>query len=107
MVTKVTASTCAFSVPFVPTYQSRNHRASFHPSSQQQANEVLRRDLPKFRLTDPDISAGLFFPSKRFDRLEQSLGGQPRRLSYPSSPTAVQFRHDAQGAFRQPAFAGP
>jgi hypothetical protein len=63
--------------------------------------------LPKFRLMDHDISAGLFFPSMRFDRVEQSLGGQPRRLSYPSSPTSVQFRLDAQEAFRQPDFAGP
>jgi len=39
------ASTCAFSVPSPPTYQSRNHRSSFQPSSQQQANEVLHHGL--------------------------------------------------------------
>jgi hypothetical protein len=31
MVTKVSASTFAFSASLVPIYQSRNHRASFHP----------------------------------------------------------------------------
>jgi hypothetical protein len=107
MVTKVTASTCVFSVPFVLTCRSGNRRVSFHPWSQQQANEALRHDPPKFHQTDHDILAGLFFLSVRFDRLEQSLGGQPQRLSYPSSPTAVQFRRDAQEAFCQFAFAGP
>jgi len=45
----------------------------------------LRHDLPKFRLTEHDISAGLSFPSKRFDRFEQPFGRQPRQLPYPSS----------------------
>jgi hypothetical protein len=53
--TKVTASTCAFSVPFALTYQSKNHRVSFHLWSQQQANEILRLDLPKFDLTDHEL----------------------------------------------------
>jgi hypothetical protein len=91
----------------VPTYQSRNRLVSFHLLSQQQAKEVLRHGPPKFRLKDYDISVGLFGLSKRFDRLGQSLAGQPRRLSYPFSPTAVQFRLDAQEAFHQPAVAGP
>jgi hypothetical protein len=65
----VTASPFAFSVPFVLTYQSKNHRSSFHLSSPQQATEVLRHDLPKFRRTDHDILAGLFSPSIRFHRL--------------------------------------
>jgi len=63
----------------------------------------LRHDLPKFRLKDPDISAGLSFPSKRF--LEQQPFG--RRPRHPSSPTAFEAQFDAQEAFRQPAFAGP
>jgi hypothetical protein len=54
----------------------------------------LRHGLPKFRLTHSDISAGLSFPSMRLDRLEQSLGGQPQRLSYPSSPTALNNNTD-------------
>jgi len=68
---KVTASTCAFSASLVPTYQSRNHRVSFHLCSHQQANEVLRHDPPKFRLMGCDISLGLFFLSMRLhpDRL--------------------------------------
>jgi hypothetical protein len=92
MVTKVMihlhpASTFAFSVPFPPTYQSRNRLTSFHLLSQQQANEVLRHDPPMSRLRDSDISAGPSFPSMRFDHLEQSFGRQPRRMPYPSSPT--------------------
>src|SRR5262249_24358064 len=105
MVTKVTASICAFSVPFVLTCRSRNRRVSFHLLSQQQANQVLRHGLPKIRLTDHDIWAGLFFPSKRL----HGLGRQPfgRRPRHPSSPTAFQSRHDAQEGFREPAFANP
>jgi hypothetical protein len=65
----------------------------------------LRHDLPTFRLKDPDISAGLSFPSKRFDGLERQPFG--RRLRHPSSPTAFEAQPDAQEAFLQPAFAGP
>jgi hypothetical protein len=67
----------------------------------------FRHGLPKFRLTDLDISAGLSFPSKHFHRLPQPLRRQPRQLPYPSSPTAFQARHDAQKAFGQPASASP
>jgi hypothetical protein len=67
----------------------------------------LRHDLPKFRLTDHDISAELSSPSKRFDRFEQPFGRQPTQSPYPSSPTAFQSQPDAQKAFHQPAFAGP
>jgi hypothetical protein len=56
----------------------------------------LRHDLPKFRLTDPDISAGLFFLLERFDH--QPFGRQPRQWP-PSSPTAVEAWHDADEAF--------
>jgi len=59
----------------------------------------LRRGLPKARLTDPDISAGLSFPSKRFGDLEQAFSRRPR---YPSSPTAFVPRPDAQEASLQP-----
>src|SRR5262249_52940877 len=65
--------------------------------SQQQANAVLRHDLPKFRPKDPDISAGLSFPSMRFHLV---LG--PRQLPCPFSPTALEARHDAQKAIPQP-----
>src|SRR5262249_39074163 len=67
-------------------------RASFPFGSQQQANEALRRGLPTSRLMDYDISAGFFYPSRRFHRLGQSL----RRHQRQSSPTAFQSRHDAQ-----------
>ena len=60
--------------------------------------------LPKFRLTDLDISAGPFFPSKRLHGLGQSFGRRPR---HPSSPTAFEAQSDAQEDFREPAFAGP
>jgi hypothetical protein len=52
---------------------------------------------------DLDISAELSFPSKRFHGLGQPFGHQPR----PSSPIAFQDQHDADEAFRQPAFADP
>jgi hypothetical protein len=32
----------------------------------------LRHGLPKFRLKDWDISVGLSFPSKRFDRTDDN-----------------------------------
>jgi hypothetical protein len=60
----------------------------------------LGHGLPKSRLTDPDISAALSFPSKRFRDLEQPFGRQPR---HPSSPTAFVPWPDAQEAFLQPA----
>jgi len=41
----------------------------------------LRHDLPKFHPINYDISAGLFFPSMRFDCFEQSWRRQP--LSFP------------------------
>jgi len=100
LATKVTVSTCAFSAAFLLTCRSRNRRASFPFGSQQQANEVLRHDLPKSHLIDYDIWAGLFFLSMRFDRLEQPLRRQ-------TSSTAFQFQHDACEGFRQPAFADP
>src|SRR5262249_19775002 len=99
----VTASTFAFSVPFVLTYQSRNHRVSFHLLSQQQANEVLRHDLPKSRLKGCGIWAGLSFLLMGFHR----LAPEPRQRRCPSSPIVVPCRHDADEGFRQPAFAGP
>jgi hypothetical protein len=64
----------------------------------------LRHDLPKFRLMDCDISAGLSFLSKRFFLLEQPFGSQQR---HPSAPIAFQARPYADEAFRQPASAGP
>jgi hypothetical protein len=103
---KVIASTYAFSVPSVLTRRSGNVRASFHLWSQQQANEVLRHGQPKFRLMDHDISAGLSFLSMRFHRLAQPLPCRPRQWP-PSSPTAVEAWHDADEGLRQPDFAGP
>jgi hypothetical protein len=66
---KVSASTYVFPAAFVLTCRSGNRRASFPFGSQQQATEVLRHDLPKFRLMGPDISAGLFYPSMRSHHL--------------------------------------
>jgi hypothetical protein len=63
----------------------------------------LRHGLPKFRLTDPDISVGLFFLSMRFHRLERAWCRRPQQ----SFPTAFEAWLDAYGGFRQPAFAGP
>src|SRR5262245_10014941 len=88
---KVIASTYVFPVPFALTCRSENRQVSFHLLSPQQANEVLRHDLPTFRLTGHDISAGPFFLSMRFPR----LGHQPRQLPYSSSSTAFQPQHDA------------
>src|SRR5262249_61534625 len=98
--------TSSFPARSLLTSRSANRRASSPFGSQQQAPEVLRHDLPKSRLMDHDISAGLSSLSMRFHRLGQSLHRQPRQLPYPSSPTAFQARHDAQEAFRQLAFAG-
>jgi hypothetical protein len=67
--------------------------------------QAQRFDLRFFRPFRADLSIRKF-PSRRFDRPEQSLGGQPRRLSYPSSSTAFQSQPEAQEAFHQLAFAG-
>src|SRR5262249_15796368 len=101
--TKVTASICAFFVSFVLTCRSGNRRVSFPFGSQQQANEALRHDLPRFRLKDCDIWAGLSFLLMGFVLLEQLFCRQPP----PSSPTALEAQHDAQKAVRQPVLAGP
>jgi hypothetical protein len=63
----------------------------------------LRHDLPKFRLMDLDILAGLSFLVMRFHGLGQPLRRQPRQ----TSSTAFQARPYADEAFRQPDFAGP
>src|ERR1700747_411331 len=86
MVTKVTASTCAFSVPFVLTCRSGNLRVSFHVLWQQQANEVLPHGPPKSRLMDHDISVGLSFLSMRS---HVDLCRQPRQC--PIHPLQLLF----------------
>jgi len=75
MVTKDHRFDRAFSSPSVPTCRSENRRVS----SQQQANEVLPHDLPKFHLKDYDISAGLSFLLMGFHVLEQPLRRQQRQ----------------------------
>jgi len=89
--------------PFRADLSIRKSSSFLPPLIAATSNEVSRHDLPKFRLTDLDISAGLSFPSKHFHRLPQPLRRQPRQ----TFPTAFQSRPAACEAFRQPAFAGP
>src|SRR5262249_22137694 len=101
MVYEVTASTCAFSVPFVLTCRSGNRQVSFHLCTPQQASLSYSDVMTKSHPNVTDITAELYFPSIHIHCLE------PFHQPHPSSPTVFQVRHDACGGFRQPAFAGP
>jgi hypothetical protein len=70
---------------------------------------AVRHGLPRFHLTDHDISAKQFCPSMRFcgAPCEQLSRRQATLLSRPSFPTAFECRHDAQAVFRRPVFAIP
>jgi hypothetical protein len=72
----------------------------------QQANVVLRHDLPKSRLSDYDISAGFFSLSMRFSVACHEQFFHRRGRPHPSSPTAFQSLRDIPAVVCRPDFAG-